>query len=96
MLKMMQQDETKDLAWMARIAVKESEIAEYREKLNKKLESYSVLSGAPTENVEKTINPSRLKTVLRKDVETPAMSLEDALRNVPDVHENYFKFTKIL
>ncbi|MCL2141592.1 MAG: Asp-tRNA(Asn)/Glu-tRNA(Gln) amidotransferase subunit GatC [Methanimicrococcus sp.] len=93
---MIQQDETKNLAWMARIAVEESALPEYQEKLNKKLEAYSLLSSAPTENVPKTVNPSRLKTVLRKDIEVPSMSLDDALKNAPEVSGSSFKIPKIL
>ena len=93
---MIQQDETKSLAWMARIAVSESDLSEYQEKLNKKIEAYSLLLSAPTENVSKTVNPSRLKTVLRKDVEIPSMDLSDALKNAPEVFENSFKIPKIL
>jgi len=81
---------------MARIAVSESDLSEYQEKLNKKIEAYSLLLSAPTENVSKTVNPSRLKTVLRKDVEIPSMDLSDALKNAPEVFENSFKIPKIL
>jgi aspartyl-tRNA(Asn)/glutamyl-tRNA(Gln) amidotransferase subunit C len=93
---MIQQDETKSLAWMARIAVEESALPEYQEKLNIKLDSYSPILTVPTENVAKTVNPSRLKTVLRKDVEVPSMSLDDALKNAPEFSESSFKIPKIL
>jgi aspartyl-tRNA(Asn)/glutamyl-tRNA(Gln) amidotransferase subunit C len=93
---MIQQDETKSLAWMARIAVEDSDLFEYQEKLNQKLEAYAPLLSAPTEHVLKTVNPSRLKTVLRKDAKAPSMDLDDALKNAPEVFENSFKIPKIL
>jgi aspartyl/glutamyl-tRNA(Asn/Gln) amidotransferase, C subunit len=93
---MIQKDETKELAWVARIAVEDKDIPEFQDKINKKLDSYSVLAGAPTENVKKTVNPSRLNTVLRKDVVAPSMDIKDALENAPDVYETSFKIPKIL
>ena len=93
---MIQKDEVKELAWVARIAVKEEDLPEFQNKINKKLDYYSVLAGAPTDNVKRTTNPSRLNTVLRKDIVTPSISIEDALKNAPDVHETSFKIPKIL
>ena len=93
---MIQKDETKELAWVARIDVKDGDISEFQDKINKKLSYYSVLADAPTENVKKTANPSRLNTVLRKDSVTPSMSIDDALENAPDVYETSFKIPKIL
>ena len=86
----------KELAWVARIAVKEEDLPEFQNKINKKLDYYSVISNAPTDNVKKTANPSRLNTVLRKDVVTSSICIEDALENAPDVHETSFKIPKIL
>ncbi|MDR0767119.1 MAG: Asp-tRNA(Asn)/Glu-tRNA(Gln) amidotransferase subunit GatC [Methanosarcinales archaeon] len=93
---MIQKDETKELAWAARIVVEEQDIPEYQGKINKKLSYYAVIADAPTAGVEKTVNPSHLKTVLRKDVTVPSMSVEDALKNAPDVYETSFKIPKIL
>jgi len=93
---MIQKDKTKELAWVARIDVKDGDISEFQDKINKKLSYYSVLADAPTENVKKTANPSRLNTVLRKDAVTPSMSIDDALENAPDVYETSFKIPKIL
>ena len=93
---MIQKDETKELAWVARIAVKEEDLPEFQNKINKKLDYYSVIADAPTTNVKKTANPSRLTTVLRKDSVTPSMSIDDALENAPDVYETSFKIPKIL
>lgn len=93
---MIQKDETKELAWVARIAVEDADIPEFQDKINQKLEYYAVLADAPTEGVRKTVNPSRLNTVLRKDVVVPSMSVEDALKNAPDVYENSFKIPRIL
>lgn len=93
---MIQKDETKELAWVARIAVEDSDIPEFQDKINKKLEYYTVIADAPTNGVKKTVNPSRLTTVLRKDAVVPSMSIEDALENAPDVYETSFKIPKIL
>lgn len=93
---MIQKDETKELAWVARIAVDEKDIPEFQDKINKKLEYYAVIADAPTDGVRKTVNPSRLNTVLRKDVVVPSMSVEDALKNAPDVYETSFKIPRIL
>ena len=93
---MIQKDETKELAWAARIAVEDQEIPEFQDKINNKLNYYDVISNAPTAGVKMTVNPSRLKTVLRKDVTAPSMNVEDALKNAPDVYETSFKIPKIL
>ncbi|MDL2260836.1 Asp-tRNA(Asn)/Glu-tRNA(Gln) amidotransferase subunit GatC [Methanimicrococcus sp. OttesenSCG-928-J09] len=93
---MIQKDETKELAWVARIAVEDKDIPEFQDKINKKLEYYTVIADAPTDSVKKTVNPSRLNTVLRKDVVVPSMSVEDALKNAPDVYETSFKIPRIL
>lgn len=93
---MIQKDETKELAWVARIAVEDKDIPEFQDKINTKLEYYTVIADAPTDGVKKTVNPSRLNTVLRKDTVVPSMSVEEALRNAPDVYETSFKIPKIL
>ncbi|MCL2863578.1 MAG: Asp-tRNA(Asn)/Glu-tRNA(Gln) amidotransferase subunit GatC [Methanimicrococcus sp.] len=93
---MIQKDEMKELAWAARIAVGEKDIPEFQDKINKKLAYYAVIADAPADGVPKTVNPSRLNTVLRKDAVVPSMSVEDALKNAPDVHETSFKIPKIL
>jgi aspartyl/glutamyl-tRNA(Asn/Gln) amidotransferase, C subunit len=93
---MIQNDKMKELAWVARIAVDDKEIPEFQDKINKKLSSYAVIADAPTDGVKKTVNPSRLSTVIRKDVVVPSMSIEDALRNAPDTHETSFKIPRIL
>jgi len=93
---MIQKDETKELAWVARIAVEEKDISEFQDKINKKLEYYAVIAEAETAGVRKTVNPSRLTTVLRKDAVVPSMSVADALNNAPDVYETSFKIPRIL
>ncbi|MBZ3936301.1 Asp-tRNA(Asn)/Glu-tRNA(Gln) amidotransferase subunit GatC [Methanimicrococcus blatticola] len=93
---MIQKDETKELAWVARIAVEDKDIPEFQDKINQKLDYYTVIADAPTDGVKKTVNPSRLNTVLRKDVVVPSMKVEDALKNAPDVYETSFKIPKIL
>ncbi|WNY23999.1 Glutamyl-tRNA(Gln) amidotransferase subunit C [Methanimicrococcus hongohii] len=93
---MIQKDETKELAWVARIAVEDKDIPEYQDKINKKLDYYAVIADASVDGVKKTVNPSRLNTVLRKDVVVPSMSVEDALKNAPEVYETSFKIPKIL
>jgi len=93
---MIQKDETKELAWVARIAVEEKDISEFQDKINKKLDYYAVIADAKTAGVQKTVNPSRLTTVLRKDAVVPSMSVGDALRNAPDVYETSFKIPRIL
>ncbi|WNY25796.1 Asp-tRNA(Asn)/Glu-tRNA(Gln) amidotransferase subunit GatC [Methanolapillus millepedarum] len=93
---MIQKDETKTLAWAARIAVKDEDIPEFCDKLNQKMDSYSILGGAPTDGVKMTVNPSKLATVLRKDVVVPSMSVEEALKNAPETYETSFKIPKIL
>ncbi|MDR2944274.1 MAG: Asp-tRNA(Asn)/Glu-tRNA(Gln) amidotransferase subunit GatC [Methanosarcinales archaeon] len=93
---MIQKDEMKKLAWVARIAVEEKDIPEFQEKINAKLASYAAIADAPVGGVKKTVNPSRLNTVLRKDTAAPSMSAEDALKNAPEVYETSFKIPKIL
>jgi len=93
---MIQKDETKELAWVARIAVEEKDISEFQDKINKKLEYYAVIADTETAGVQKTVNPSRLTTVLRKDAVVPSMSVEDALKNAPAVYETSFKIPRIL
>ncbi|MDY0266071.1 MAG: Asp-tRNA(Asn)/Glu-tRNA(Gln) amidotransferase subunit GatC [Methanimicrococcus sp.] len=85
-----------EIAWAARIAVDEKDLPEFQKKINGKLDFYAVIQDAPTENVKKTVNPSRLNTVLRKDIVSPSMKTEDALKNAPEVHETSFKIPKIL
>ena len=93
---MIQNEKVKELAWVARIDVDDCALPEYQDKINKKLDYYAIIADAPTNGVNKTVNPSRLTTVIRKDVVVPSMSIEDALKNAPDVHETSFKIPRIL
>lgn len=93
---MIQEHETKELAWTARIAVEDEVIPEFQNKINQKLDYYAVIADAPTNGVPKTVNPSRLKTVLRNDTVIPSMDVLDALRNAPEVQETSFKIPRIL
>jgi len=93
---MIQNDKIKELAWVARIAVADRDLPEFQDKINKKIDFYAVIADAPTNGVNKMVNPSRLTTVIRKDTVVPSMCVEDALKNAPDVHETSFKIPRIL
>ena len=89
-------DDVRHVAKLARLAIPESQIHRYAEQLQGILGYVAKIGQVDTEGVEPTSHAMPLRNVLRPDVVGPMLSVEQVLQNAPDSDPPFFKVPKIL
>ena len=84
------------VAHLARIAITDDEVRLYGEQLSKILDYVNLLSELDTADVSPTEHPLSACNVFRPDVPHPSWSPDDALKNAPDRHGDFFLVPKVL
>lgn len=84
------------IAGLARLALTEEEIELYTDQLQKILQYVEKLSKVDTEGVEPTTYTVPPRSVKRKDVVTPSLTVEEALKNAPSIEKGCFKVPRII
>lgn len=84
------------VALLGRLQLTGEENEMYTRQLNDILEHFQNLERLDTDNVQPTAHVLPLKNVFREDVVGQHISLEEALANCPDRHENFFKVPRIV
>jgi len=84
------------VAHLARIAITQAEIKLYGEQLSKILDYVNQLNELDTSDVSPTEHPLLASDVFRPDVPHPSWSPDDALKNAPDRHGDFFRVPKVL
>jgi aspartyl-tRNA(Asn)/glutamyl-tRNA(Gln) amidotransferase subunit C len=72
------------VAHLARLGLTEDELARLEGQLNHILDQYAVLAQLDTEHIAPTAQTIELENILRDDVATDSLPVEDALRNAPE------------
>ena len=72
------------VAHLARLGLSEEELARLEGQLNHILDQYAVLAQLDTEHIPPTAQTIELENILRDDVATDSLPVEDALRNAPE------------
>ena len=79
------------IAELAKLALTEAEIEQYRQQLSAILDHFETLKQVDTSAVPPTASVLPLRTVMRADAVRPGLSTEDALANAPDRDDGFFR-----
>ncbi len=84
------------VAHLARLGLTDGELARLEGQLNHILDQYAVLADLPTDDIPRTAQTIAVENILRDDVVTPSLSVEDVLAGAPDRSGDYFVVPAIL
>lgn len=93
---MIQQDEVRHMAKLARLQLNEAELALYTDQMGRILDFFDELKQLDTEGVPLTAHPIPVSNALREDVVRPSLPVDQALANAPHREGDYFRVPKIL
>jgi aspartyl-tRNA(Asn)/glutamyl-tRNA(Gln) amidotransferase subunit C len=88
-------EEVKHIANLARIELALDELENYRSQLSAILDYFERLKDVDTSEVISAASQATQQTILREDLPAPGLSLEDLLRNAPEVEENQFRIPPV-
>ncbi len=89
-------EEVLHIARLARVALTEEEITRLSGQLSSLLEHFEVLQKVDTEGVPPTAQSVELRSVMRDDVISPSLPVEDVLANAPRREGEYFRVRAVL
>lgn len=84
------------IAELARLQLTEEEKARYCEQLSAILDYFAQLQTLDTSAIPPTSSVLPPRSVLREDEPRPGLSMEELLRNAPEVEENQFRIPPVL
>jgi aspartyl-tRNA(Asn)/glutamyl-tRNA(Gln) amidotransferase subunit C len=84
-------DQVLHVARLARLDLREEEIARLQEQLSAILEAVSKVSELELDDVPPTSHPLDLVNVLRPDEPRPSLSLDDVFANAPERERDAFR-----
>ncbi len=93
---MIQQDEVRHIAKLARLRLDDAEVGVYTEQLGRILGFFDELKGLDTTDVPLTAHPLPVSNAFRDDLPRPSLPLEQVLANAPHREGAYFRVPKIL
>jgi aspartyl-tRNA(Asn)/glutamyl-tRNA(Gln) amidotransferase subunit C len=73
------------VAYLARLGLTADELERLEGQLNHILDQYAILATVPTDHIAPTAQTIELENILREDVVTGSLAVEDVLRNAADV-----------
>ena len=77
-------DDVAHVAHLARLGLSEEELARLEGQLNHILDQYAVLAELDTEHIAPTAQTIELENILRDDVVTPSLPVDEALAGAPE------------
>ena len=89
-------EEIRHLAALTRINMTEEEVEVMRSQMSDILDSIEVLNQVDTDGVEPTGHSVNVNSVMRDDVSSDSISLEDALANAPRREQNFIRIRSVL
>ena len=95
-VKMIDKEQVKHIAQLARLVVTEEEIAVFTKQIGSVLEYVETLSSADTDGVEPMASVSPRHDPLRDDEIRDSLPREELLQNGPDVKGGYFAVPKVI
>ena len=84
------------IAKLARLQLRDDEVAQYGEQLSKILGYVAQLEALDVSGVPPTLHVEAIAAPLREDVPEPNQSVEDALRNAPEHVGTSFAVPKVI
>ena len=89
-------EEVRHLSVLTRISMTDDEIEIMRDQMADILDSIEVLREVDTEGIEPTAHSVGLDSVMREDVSSDSISLEDALSNAPLIEGDFIRVRAVL
>jgi aspartyl-tRNA(Asn)/glutamyl-tRNA(Gln) amidotransferase subunit C len=77
-------DDVAHVAHLARLGLSEEELTRLEGQLNHILDQYAVLAELDTEHIAPTAQTIELENILRADVVTPSLTVDEALAGAPE------------
>jgi aspartyl-tRNA(Asn)/glutamyl-tRNA(Gln) amidotransferase subunit C len=93
---MITREEVLHIADLARLKLTEAEIAIFQKQLGQILEYFKKLEEIDTSQVPSMKHVLDLHNVLRADEPRPSCSADEALKNAPRRHGNFFEVPKVV
>jgi aspartyl-tRNA(Asn)/glutamyl-tRNA(Gln) amidotransferase subunit C len=93
---MIQQDEVKHIAKLARLHLAEDELPRYTEQVGRILAFFDELKQLDTADVPMTAHPIPVSNAFREDEVRPPLGADKVLANAPHREGDYFRVPKIL
>ncbi len=84
------------VALLSRLGLEDEELARLEGQLNHILDQYAVLAELLTDDIPPTAQTIEVENILREDVVTPGLSVEDALAGAPERSGDYFVVPAIM
>lgn len=85
-----------NVASLSRLNIRDDEVAEVMDQLDKFLNYVDNLKGVNTTNIEPTTYALQMQNVFRQDSVKPSLDRELALSNAPLKEDGYFKVPRVL
>lgn len=89
-------DQVRHIARLARLGLTDEDVEKFSHQLSDILDYFERLASVDTSDVPPTAYPLDLHNVMRDDEPDPGFDLEEALRNAPDRHGDYFRVRRVL
>lgn len=89
-------EQVKHVAHLARISFSEEEIEKFTNDLDKIITFAEQLNELDTENIEPTSHVLDMKNVMREDVPSEGLAVEDVLKNAPEHQAGQIKVPAII
>jgi aspartyl-tRNA(Asn)/glutamyl-tRNA(Gln) amidotransferase subunit C len=84
------------VAHLARLGLTDAELSLLQGQLNHILDQYAKLAELDTESIPPTAQTIELENILRDDVVTPSLPVEEVLKNAPEAAGGYVVVPPIL
>ena len=89
-------EEVRHLSVLTRISMTDEEVEIMRDQMADILDSIEVLREVDTDGIEPTAHSVGLDSVMREDVSSDSISLEDALLNAPLIEGDFIRVRAVL
>ena len=89
-------DDVEHVARLARLGLTDDELTVLQGQLNHILDQYAKLAELDTETIPPTAQTIELENILREDIVTESLPVEEVLANVPDAAGGYVVVPAIL
>ncbi len=90
------EDDVRHVALLSRLYFTDEEIRQFTKDLNSIFSYVEKLRELDTEAVEPTSHSLKLSNVIREDIITSPLPVDEALANAPEAETGYFRVPKII
>lgn len=89
-------DDVQAIAELARLDLSAAEIEKYTRQLSQILDYFTLLQEVDTSGIPPTDSVLPIRSVMREDIPSKALSPEEAIANAPSAEANQFKVSAVL